>query len=124
VAKQYQVLWNFPHSMGAIDVKHVVLQCPRNSVSEYCNYKKAVSIVLFALVDANYNFMFVDAGCQGRVSDSGVFTNTELYKTLEAKTLCLPQPVPLNGTEKIVPYFFIGDEVFPLSENLMKVYPG
>jgi len=39
--------------------------------------------VLFALEDANFNFMFVDAGCQGRISDSIVFTNTELYKRLE-----------------------------------------
>jgi len=101
-----------------------VLQCPRNRASENFNHKNAFSIVLFALVDANYNFMFVDIGCQERISDSGVFTNTELYKKLETKTLCLPQPVPLNGTEKSVPYFFIGDEAFPLSENLMKVYPG
>jgi hypothetical protein len=124
VAKQYQALWNFPHSMGAIDGKPVVMQCTRNSASEQFNYKNVFGIVLFAFVDANYNFMFVDAGCQGRISDSGVFTNTELHKKLEAKTLCLPQPVPLNGAEKIVPFFFIRDEVFPLSENLMKVYPG
>jgi len=37
VAKQYQALWNFPHEVGAIDRKHVVLQCPRNSASEYFN---------------------------------------------------------------------------------------
>jgi hypothetical protein len=68
--------------------------------------------------------MFIDAGCQGRISDSGFFMNTELYKKLKTKTLCLPQPAPLNGREKDIPYFFIGDEAFPLSENLMKVYPG
>jgi hypothetical protein len=101
-----------------------MLQCPRNSAIEYFNYKNAFSIVLFALEDANYNFMFVDAGCQGRISDSGVFTNTELYKELETKTLRLPQPVTLNGREKSVPYFFIEDEAFRLSGNLMKVYPG
>jgi hypothetical protein len=67
--------------------------------------------------------LFVNAGCQGRISDSGVFTKTELYKKLETKTLCLLQPVPLNGREKSVPYFFTGDEAFPLSENLVKVYP-
>jgi len=100
VAKQYQALWNFPHSMGDIDGKHVVLQCPKNIASEYFNYKNAYSIVLFALVDANYYFLFVDEGCQGRIPDSGVFTNTELYKKLETKTLCLPRPFPLNGTEK------------------------
>ena len=115
----------FPTFHGTIDGKHVVLQCPRNSAIEYFNYKNAFSIVLYALVDANYKFMFVNAGCQGRISDSGVFTNTELYKKLETKTLCLPQPVPLNGREKCsILFFFIGDEAFPLSENLMKVYPG
>jgi len=39
--------------------------------------------VLFALEDANFNFMFVDVSCQGRISDSVVFTNIELYKRLE-----------------------------------------
>jgi hypothetical protein len=58
VAKQYQALWNFPYSTGAIDGKHVVLQCPRNSATEYFNYKNA-----FALVDANYNFV-----CRRRMS--------------------------------------------------------
>ena len=124
MAKQYQALWNFPHSVGAMDGKHVALQCPRNSANEYFNYKNAFSIVLFALVDANYNFMFVDAECQERISDSSVFMNAELYKKLETKILCLPQPVRLNGREKSVPYFFIGDEAFPLSENLIKVYLG
>ena len=64
--------------MGAIDGKHVVLQCSRNSASEYFNYKNAFNIVFFLLVGANYNFMFVDAECQGRISDSGVFTNTAI----------------------------------------------
>jgi hypothetical protein len=72
--------------MGVIDGKHVVLQCPRNGAIAYFNYKNAFRIVFFALVDANYNFMFFGAECQGRISDSGVFTNTELYKKLETKT--------------------------------------
>jgi len=65
---------------------NVVLQCPSNSASEYFNYKNAFSVVLFALMGANYNFMFVDVGCQGRISDSGIFTNTELYEKLKTKT--------------------------------------
>jgi hypothetical protein len=112
VAKHYQALCNFPHSMGAIDGKHVVLQCPRNSASEYFNYKNAFSIALFALVGATYNCAFVDAGCQGRISDSGVFTNTELHKTLETKTLCLPQPVPLNGREIVFHTFSLEMKLF------------
>ena len=67
---------------------------------------------------------FVNAGCQGRIFDRGGFTKTQLYINLETKTLGLPQPVPLNGREKSVPHFFVGDEAFPLSKNLMKVYLG
>jgi len=119
VSKQYQALWSFPHTLGAIDGKHVVLQCPRNSASEYFNYKNAFSIVLFALVDVNYNFMFVDAGCQGRISDRRVFTNTELYKKLETKTLSSSAGSFKRERKKCSILFY-----FPLSENLMKVYPG
>jgi len=72
MVKQYQALWNFPHAVGAIGGKHVML-CPRNSASEYFNYKNSISIVLFALVDANYNFIFVDAGCQGKISGQRCF---------------------------------------------------
>jgi hypothetical protein len=71
VAKHYQALWHFPRSSVANDKKKVVFQSPRNSVNVYFNYKIAFSIVLFPLVDANYNLMFVDAGYQGRVSNSG-----------------------------------------------------
>ena len=80
MAKQYQALWDFPHCMGAIDGKHVVLRCPRNSASEYFNYKNAFSIVFFALVDANYNFV-----CQRRMSGKNFwqgwfYENSAIYK--------------------------------------------
>jgi hypothetical protein len=57
----------FPTFNGGYYGKHVVLQCPRNSASEYFNYKNASSIVLFALVDANYNFV-----CRRRMSGNNI----------------------------------------------------
>jgi hypothetical protein len=51
--------------------------------------------------------MFVDVGCQGRISDSGVFTKAELYKKVETKSSRFPQPIPLNGRKKSVPYFLM-----------------
>lgn len=68
--------------------------------------------------------MFVDIGCQGRISDGGVFSNTELHKLMEQKRLNLPAPSPLDRRVENVPFFFIGDEAFAMTENLMKVYPG
>jgi hypothetical protein len=68
--------WNFPHFTGALDRKHVVIQQPENTVGEFYNYKGTKSIILMATVNANYCFIYVNVGCQGRISDCGVFRNT------------------------------------------------
>lgn len=34
-----------------------------------------------AVVNANYEFIMIDVGANGRVSDGGVFSNTKFYQT-------------------------------------------
>ena len=46
-----------------------------------------VSIILLALVDADYKFFDVDAGCNGRISDGGVYRNSSLCDTLQNNIL-------------------------------------
>lgn len=116
--------WNFPHCLGAIDGKHVMLQAPFNSESTFYNYKKTFSIILLALVDADYCFTFVDVGAQGRMNDSGVFACTSLYRKMMRGELLIPPPEPLPGQQKSVPYIFVGDDAFPLSTSILKPYPG
>ncbi|CAF4945820.1 unnamed protein product [Pieris macdunnoughi] len=70
----------FPHCLGSIDGKHINIESPPHSGTEYFNNKKTFSIVLLALVDAHYKFVFVDIGGQGRISDAGVFNNSLLWK--------------------------------------------
>ena len=77
ISRQFETTWNYPNYIGSMDGKHIVLQSPMNSGSEYFNYKSFFSIVLFALVDADYNFLFIDIGCQGRISDGGVFKSAK-----------------------------------------------
>ncbi|KAG5871931.1 hypothetical protein JTB14_022406 [Gonioctena quinquepunctata] len=97
-----------------MDGKHVMLQAPINSGSEYYNYKSYFSIVLFALVDANYNFIFADVGTQGRISDGGIFKHSLIWKKIQVKSLSLPEPKELPGREKRIPYVILGDEAFAL----------
>lgn len=103
--------------------KHVVIQAPFNSGSEYFNYKSYFSIVLFAL-DANYNFVLADVGSQGRISDGDILKDSELWKKIEQKSLNIPQPTPLPGRQNAVSYVILGDEAFALHENVMKPYAG
>ncbi|PNF22444.1 hypothetical protein B7P43_G15415, partial [Cryptotermes secundus] len=49
IAKEFDEKRNSPHCLGALDGKHVILQTPVNSGSEYFNYKHEFSIV-FLLV--------------------------------------------------------------------------
>ena len=103
VAKGYQTRWNFPNTLGALDGKHIALRRPHHGGSVYYNYKGFHSIVLLALVDANYRFLYIDVGCNGSVSDGGVFRDTSLAKAIEAGTAGIPEDDPLPGTNQKMP---------------------
>lgn len=62
VVNQFEDRWHFKHCLGALDGKHVALKMLKKSVSIYCNFKRFYSIVLMAVVDADYKFLLVDAG--------------------------------------------------------------
>lgn len=78
IARDFEVKWNFPMCIGAIDGKHVMVQKPPASGSYYYNYKGTNSIVLLALVDADYKFIYADVGTNRRVSNSGVWAKCDL----------------------------------------------
>ncbi|XP_044766239.1 protein ANTAGONIST OF LIKE HETEROCHROMATIN PROTEIN 1-like [Coccinella septempunctata] len=124
IAKQFEEKWNFPNCVGAIDGKHIALKAPVRSGSDFFNYKGYFSIVLLAVVDANYNFIYVNVGCQGKISDGGVFNNTFFKKALEENSLHFPPPRALPGRSSTTPFVIVADDAFPLSPNIMKAYSG
>lgn len=73
-----------------------------------------------AVVNANYEFIYVDIGCNGRVSDGGVIEYTSFYNKLQNKQLSLP---PNNMNKNNMNFVFVADDAFALHENVIKPYP-
>lgn len=107
----FEERWNFPNCAGVIDGKHVMIKRPGNSGSEFYNYKETYSIILFAMVDHDYNFTFLDIGANGRANDSAIFRDSKLNKIMENNLI--------NFLKNAV---ILGDDAFPLRFNLLKPY--
>ncbi|KAJ8966799.1 hypothetical protein NQ314_003295 [Rhamnusium bicolor] len=97
IAQGFETKWNFPHCVGAIDGKHIIIEAPPKNGSKYYNYKNSHSIALLAVADS------------------------DLW--LEKKDLTLPDSSPLVYSQFIFPYVFVGDEAFALSNYMMRPYP-
>lgn len=73
-----------------------------------------------ALVNADYEFIFIDVGKNGRLSDGGVIEYTEFYKKLQSGRLNIPD---VSETKNNLNFVFIGDEAFALGKNVLRPYP-
>lgn len=56
----------------------------------YFNYKGNSSVVLMAVADADYQFVYVDVGGYGKNCDSTIFQQYTLWKRTEEGTMDLP----------------------------------
>lgn len=79
---------------------------------------------LLALVDIDCNFIYADIGCQDTIGDGGVLKNSLLWQKMCDNSLNFPEPRPLPGSEINMPFVFLGDGAFALTNNLMNPYPG
>ena len=122
VAEEFQQEWGFPHCIGAVDGKHICIDCPKKAGSMYNNYKNFNSTVLMGICDAKYRFLFVSIGSYGRDNDASIFSQTDICKGVENGVFPIPPPSVINGY--LLPYVFTGDDIFPLKMWLMKPYPG
>ena len=147
--QDFERRWQLPHTLGALDGKHCKIRCPKKSGSEYwCVYKKMYSVVLMALVDARYRFIWADVGGEGSSNDALIYNSSSLKEHLNNGTLNIPPPAQLSKDHPLpaktpaglpildadgepvmeeppaVPYFLIGDDAFALSVNLMKPVSG
>ncbi|KAH9375056.1 hypothetical protein HPB48_009877 [Haemaphysalis longicornis] len=124
VASGYWQRWEFPNCLGAVDGKHVQIECPRKSGSLYYNYKGTFSIVLMAVVDSRYLFTLADIGEAGHLSDGGIVKDSLTGQRLNKGKLNLPRAQKLPRTSTLVPHVFVGEEAFQLRPDFMRPLPG
>ena len=119
IEKKIYHRWNFPNGLGGAHGKYIVLQHTKNSGSDYRNYKGSHSIILIEMIGPEYELLLV--GINGRNSDGGNWSQSHLKLVLQSGSLNLPDPMPLPGRLKLVPYLCTGDDAFP--SFMMKPYP-
>ncbi|XP_037918449.1 putative nuclease HARBI1 [Hermetia illucens] len=119
-ANDFNYQWNFPNCVGSIDGKHIAIKCPPKAGSMFFNYKGYHSIVLLAVADAKYKFSYIDVGAYGSEGDAGVFSSSKLGKAMANESLPVPPDAKIH--DKRLPFFFVGDDAFPLGKRLIKPY--
>ncbi len=75
-----------------------------------------------ALVDTNYNFFWIDVGTPGSADDAQIFTHLQPSDILDSGIGPIPEPDPLPGDDRAMPYFLIGYGAFALRMWFMKPY--
>ena len=86
IEERFRNRWDVPHAFGALDGKHIAIKKPKKSGSEYFNYKGHSSLVLLALVDADYKFLWINMGTSGSSSDAQIFNCCKLKRKIELGT--------------------------------------
>ena len=114
--------WQFPCCWTALDGCHIPMKCPPGglqSCKEYHNFKNFYSIVLMAMVDSHYRFVWDSCGFPGNSHDAVIFRSTDIWTRIEEGL------IPVIGKtvgDVTVPPLVVGDSAFPLRTWLMKPY--
>ena len=122
ISKEFYEEWNFPHCIGALDGKHIMIECPARGGSDFFNYKGFHSIVLLAPCDAKYCLTMVDIGSFGKDNDANIYNQSVIRKGFATGAFHIPESEIVHGHE--LAYVIVSDEIFALKTYLMKQYPG
>ena len=99
IEHETRCLWQFPNCIRDSDGKHIAIIHLSNSGSEFYSCKGFFSIVLLAKANYHYEFIFADIGCQGRISDGGVYRNSFFHRTTQENLseLLPDKPLPVSN---------------------------
>ena len=121
VINQFEHKWGLPQCSGAIDGSHIPIAAPELNHTDYYNRKGWYSMLVQAIVDADYIFRDICVGWPGSVHDARVFANSKIYERItEENLLANEQTRVFHGCR--IPVFIVGDSAYPLKTWLMKPF--
>ena len=113
--------WQFPYAFCGIDGSHLPIKCPDGggeAMKQYYNFKNFYSVILLALVDAKYRFIWCSLGAPGHTHDSTYFQTCSLWNNIIGGNF-LPNKVQVLENVEIPP-MILGDGAFPLRTWMVK----
>ena len=116
--------WQFPFAFSAIDGSHIVMKCPPGcpkAMKQYYNFKNFYSIILLALVDPKYCFIWASVGAPGNTHDSTLFQSTSIRGKITAGSI-LPQSVLGQEEGQAIQPLILGDRAFSMRTWLIKPF--
>ena len=121
--KEMNDKWQFPFYWAAIDGCHIPIKCPPGgaaSCREYHNFKNVYSVVLMAMIDSRYRFIWGSCGFPGNSHDAIIFQSTALWEKLKGDDF-IPD-IGHKVADITIRPLVIGDSTFPFQPWLLKPY--
>ncbi|XP_060092537.1 uncharacterized protein LOC132570120 [Heteronotia binoei] len=106
------------HTIAALDGSHIPICAPGGRTEEFCNWKQFCSVILQGTVDHTGRFINAEFGFSGRTHNAFVFTNSNLYHSMDAGIFVPANPKVTLGNVSI-PALVLADGAYPLRPWLM-----
>lgn len=120
ISKRIFDMTGFPHVCGAIDGKLIKAFKPDNSGSDfYCVHKSTFGVILLAVVDGDYRFLYYNIGSKGTEGDSTVFKRSSFYQALQTNLLNIPESLYIQELDINMPFLFLGDNAFEFNRRML-----
>lgn len=78
--------------------------------------------ILMAIVNDNFEFIYVSISANSRPNDSGIWESSNFNYKLQTNALNIPTDYTTSIPSFKLPYVFIGDKSFPLRNNLLRPF--
>ena len=92
--------WQFPFAFSAIDGSHLPMKCPPGgpeAMKQYHNFKNFYSIILLALVDPKYCFIWASVGTSDNIHDSTLLQSAILWEEMTAGSILSQRVLKIEG---------------------------